>query len=64
MSAASTPRPMHAGMEWIRHYEKYWNERLDVLQGLLEADAAADRRAKEWSGFGGNEKRGEKEKKP
>jgi DNA-binding transcriptional ArsR family regulator len=39
--------PMHAGMEWIRHYEKYWIERLDVLQSLLEADAAADRRARE-----------------
>ena len=25
-------RPMHAGMEWIRHYEKFWNERLDVLE--------------------------------
>lgn len=35
-------RPLHAGMEWIRHYEKYWSERLDVLAGLLEADAAAD----------------------
>jgi len=39
--------PMHAGMEWIRHYEKYWNQRLDVLQGLLEAEEAADRRALE-----------------
>jgi DNA-binding transcriptional ArsR family regulator len=37
--------PMHAGMEWIRHYEKYWNQRLDVLQGLLEAEAAADKQA-------------------
>lgn len=42
-------RPMHAGMEWIRHYEKYWNERLDVLHELLEAEAAADR-AKEKRG--------------
>ena len=39
-------RPMHAGMEWIRHYEKFWSERLDVLQGLLEAEVAADRRAR------------------
>ena len=35
-------RPMHAGMEWMRHYEKLWNERLDTLEALLEADAAAD----------------------
>lgn len=38
--------PLHAGMEWMRHYEKYWNERLDVLESLLEADAAADRRTR------------------
>ena len=43
-------RPMHAGMEWIRHYEKYWNERLDVLQGLLEAEVAAEKRARERCG--------------
>lgn len=36
--------PMHAGMEWIRHYEKFWNARLDVLEALLAEDAAADRR--------------------
>ncbi len=35
--------PMHAGMEWIRHYEKFWNARLDVLETLLAKDAAADR---------------------
>lgn len=35
--------PMHAGMEWIRHYEKFWNARLDALQTLLAEDAAADR---------------------
>jgi len=39
--------PMHAGMEWIRHYEKYWNQRLDVLQGLIEAEAVADKHAKD-----------------
>jgi DNA-binding transcriptional ArsR family regulator len=26
---------MHAGLEWIRHYERFWNERLDVLETLL-----------------------------
>ena len=55
---------MHAGMEWIRHYEKYWNERLDVLERLLKADDAADKRAKERPPAA-NEKRGtRKEKKP
>lgn len=33
-------RPMHAGMEWIRHYEKFWTGRLDALEALLEADDA------------------------
>jgi hypothetical protein len=26
---------MHAGMEWIRHYETFWNKRLDELEALL-----------------------------
>lgn len=30
-------RPLHAGMEWIRHYEQFWNKRLDVLESLLKA---------------------------
>ncbi len=40
-------RPMHAGMEWIRHYEKFWNTRLDILQTLLEREdrARADGKA-------------------
>ena len=33
--------PMHAGVEWLRHYEKYWNQRLDALQAILEAEDAA-----------------------
>lgn len=33
-------RPMHAGMEWIRHYQRFWNERLDVLEELLRAEDA------------------------
>lgn len=34
-------RPMHAGMEWLRFYEQFWNERLDVLDALLRADSAS-----------------------
>lgn len=35
--------PLHDGMEWIRHYEKFWNQKLDVLEALLRAE---DRAAK------------------
>jgi DNA-binding transcriptional ArsR family regulator len=31
-------RPLRSGMEWIRHYERFWNRRLDVLDGLLQAE--------------------------
>ena len=34
--------PMHAGQEWIRHFERFWNERLDVLEALLVAEDAAE----------------------
>lgn len=28
-------RPLHAGAEWIRHYERFWNRKLDALEALL-----------------------------
>ena len=28
-------RPMHAGLEWLRFYENYWNQRLDALDAAL-----------------------------
>lgn len=31
-------RPLHAGAEWIRHYERFWNTRLDALEALLRTD--------------------------
>jgi len=31
-------RPLHAGMEWMRHYEQFWNQRLDVLDTLLREE--------------------------
>ncbi|NUS39703.1 MAG: metalloregulator ArsR/SmtB family transcription factor [Lysobacter sp.] len=34
-------RPLHAGAEWIRHYERFWNQKLDVLEALLKAEDAA-----------------------
>lgn len=30
-------RPLHAGAEWIRHYERFWTTRLDALAALLNA---------------------------
>ena len=34
-------RPLHAGVEWLRHYERFWNNKLDALAALLEAGDAA-----------------------
>ncbi len=34
-------RPLHAGAEWLRHYERFWNNRLDALEALLKAEDAA-----------------------
>lgn len=28
-----------AGQAWLRHYEQFWNQRLDALEAALEADA-------------------------
>ena len=30
--------PMHAGLEWLRHYEAFWNQRLDQLEALLRQE--------------------------
>ena len=39
--------PMHAGVEWMRHYEKFWNQQLDSLEAILEAeDRAAEEKRK------------------
>jgi len=39
-------RPLHAGAEWLRHYERFWNQKLDVLEAMLKAEDAAKRVAK------------------
>jgi len=36
-------RPMHAGFEWIRHYEHWWNRKLDVLEDLLQREIAVEK---------------------
>ncbi len=33
--------PLHTGAEWLRHYERFWYQRLDALEALLATDAAA-----------------------
>lgn len=33
-------QPLHAGAEWLRHYERFWNRKLDVLEALLKAEDA------------------------
>jgi DNA-binding transcriptional ArsR family regulator len=38
------PRPMHAGQEWIRHFERFWTERLDALEAILEAEDEKEER--------------------
>jgi DNA-binding transcriptional ArsR family regulator len=32
------PKPLASATEWLRFYERYWNERLDDLKALLEQD--------------------------
>jgi DNA-binding transcriptional ArsR family regulator len=29
--------PMHAGAEWLRHYQRFWNTRVDALERALLA---------------------------
>ena len=33
--------PLHTGAEWLRHYERFWNQRLDALEALLATEDAA-----------------------
>lgn len=33
--------PLHAGVEWLRHYERFWSASLDRLSALLQAEDAA-----------------------
>lgn len=38
--------PLAGASEWIAHYERFWNTRLDKLEALLRRDSAADSTAK------------------
>jgi DNA-binding transcriptional ArsR family regulator len=33
-------QPLHAGAEWLRHYAHFWNQKLDALAALLNAEDA------------------------
>lgn len=43
-------RPLHEGAEWLRHYERFWNGKLDALEALLKADDATRDIAKRATG--------------
>ncbi|MBB1059481.1 metalloregulator ArsR/SmtB family transcription factor [Marilutibacter spongiae] len=32
--------PLHAGLAWLRHYERFWRDRLDALEALLRSSDA------------------------
>ena len=38
--------PMHAGMEWLRHYERFWTGRVDALERLVRAAHSTPKRRK------------------
>jgi DNA-binding transcriptional ArsR family regulator len=35
------PGPLASASDWLRFYERHWNERLDALEGLVQADPDA-----------------------
>lgn len=39
-------QPMHAGMEWMRHYQRFWNQQLDALEAVLLAEDRAQKTSK------------------
>jgi DNA-binding transcriptional ArsR family regulator len=43
-------RPLHAGLEWIRHYEGFWERSLDALAERLAAEDAARPAARRKAG--------------
>lgn len=31
-------QPLHAGMEWLQHYRRFWESRLDALEKALKEE--------------------------
>ena len=42
--------PLTAAMQWLRHYERFWNERLDDLERALEQSEAPDEEEESHAG--------------
>jgi DNA-binding transcriptional ArsR family regulator len=38
------PAPLASADAWLRHYERYWNARLDALDALLSSDNPEEER--------------------
>ncbi|WP_262694200.1 ArsR/SmtB family transcription factor [Kordiimonas aquimaris] len=38
-----SPNALKYASDWLRDYERFWNARLDVLEGLLKAEDDTDR---------------------
>ncbi|HET6171581.1 MAG TPA: metalloregulator ArsR/SmtB family transcription factor [Gaiellales bacterium] len=36
------PGPLASAFDWLRFYERYWNERLDALDALFRVDPAPE----------------------
>ena len=34
-------QPLHTGLEWLRHYEQFWSQRLDALDATLRNEDRA-----------------------
>jgi DNA-binding transcriptional ArsR family regulator len=37
------PGPLAAASTWLRFYERFWNERLDALENLFQAETTTDK---------------------
>lgn len=44
------PAPLASAYRWLSHYERFWNDRLDVLERLLTEEATVPRHADEKEG--------------
>lgn len=38
------PGPLASAYAWLRFYERYWNERLDALEVLFQADPSLEKK--------------------
>jgi len=37
---------LDAGVEWMRHYERFWQQRLDTLEAVLQAEDRVTRKSR------------------